>query len=100
MNDNRIEHLESRVEKLEDGQKALAVLPTQLEMLIKLQQESNQATKELSMHITETYASKELCAEKHKVINEFIQEFKEFRKWVFSSIILGLFDLLLKFYKG
>jgi len=94
-----IAHLESRVEKLEDGMKPLAALPTQLDMLIQLQRESNADTKELAKSITENYASKELCQEKHKTITDFIQEFKDFRKWIYGSLAVGAGTVIIELSK-
>ncbi len=96
---DRIDHIESRVEKLEDGQKALLVLPAQLEMLIELQREANKDTKELASHITEAYASKELCTEKHKSISESIAELKDFKKYVYGSLITGAAVIILELLK-
>ena len=91
--------LESRVDKLEEKVEDLSVLPAKLDILIELQQENNRNQKELTKHIGETYVSKELCAEKHKNLNEATAELKDFRKWVYASLISGLCVVVLELSK-
>jgi len=92
-------HLEQRVERLEDSMKSLASLPAQFEILIGLQREANADSKELTKHITETYASKELCAERHKNINDDAQDNKDFRKWVYGSLVVGAGTVIMELTK-
>ena len=88
--------LEQRVDKLEDRVEDLSVIPMKLDLLIELQQESNRNQKEMTAHIGETYASKELCAEKHRNLEEVAAEFRDFRKWVYMSLVTGLSVIVLE----
>ena len=94
-----IEHLEVRVGKLEDSMKSLASLPDKFDMLIELTKQSNADSKELAKHFNENYANKELCVERHKTINASIQEDKDFRKWVYASLIIGAFTVIMELAK-
>ncbi len=85
--------LESRVDKLEEKVEDLSVIPMKLDILIGLQQENNRTQRELSAHIGETYVTKDLCTAKHESIIDFIAEFKDFRKYIYASIIAGLFSI-------
>ncbi len=88
---DRITYLEQRVEKLETAISQLVALPEKIDMLIDIQNDiKNQ---------NQMYASKELCNQKHENIQNDVKELKEFRKWVYISIIGCTFTVILELIK-
>ncbi|WP_371380755.1 hypothetical protein [Sporomusa aerivorans] len=104
---DKIEHLESRVDKLEDDIRPLLSLPTQMNMLIDVQKQTNESIKEtnasikdLSTHISTNYVQEKICSERCGIFKDDLKDLKDFRKWVYGAIIVGLFNVSLKFVGG
>jgi len=93
--DTVLEGHEKRIGNLEDDMKPVYGLPDQIKELILVQRDTNEAIRELA----KSSPSKDVCNEKHKVVDDFIKEFKDFRRWVYGSIATAGFLIIMDLIK-
>jgi predicted nucleic acid-binding Zn ribbon protein len=102
MEDNRIEHLENRVVKLEE---TVAPLSAQMNMLIETSKdtnlsikETNMAIKELTRHMEDNYVSEKVC--KERCPKKDYNENKNKTMYALATIAGALIMVILKIILG